>query len=818
MTQAGAPPAPLGAPAGPADVSSGLIGHWSLDDGTDPTADDSGHGHVGDLVGDPTFTTTVPSPAGGYALAFDDDGDYIEVQGDENDFDLQELTVAFWIKTPGFTENYEGLVTKGDRSWRVHEDDGTGYVGFYANGVGGLRSTQFITDDIWHHFAATYYSSTMAIYIDGELDISAARIGIIPDTTYPVMIGNNGQHTTRYFNGLMDDVRIYNRALSADDILQLYVGTLYRCFAETTGDNVTDFASADASAVQAAINALAPASDTIKLAGTCAGVQGDGTYTQTAYVDRDLTLQGGYIYTNWMDDPDPTAYPTTLDAQGQGRVVRVPSGVTAALDGLTLTGGAASQGGGPSYGSGVHNAGRLLLVTSIITGNNNTGNWAGGIYNVGTAIISDTAFANNSGEGAALFNTKNGSMAIASSVIYNNGPVSNGAVQNRGVLTLTNSTISGNAGTGIDNYYNGGTVTATHTTIVSNTGYGIINRNLNSASVLNLAATVLAYNDAGDCRNEAVFNDLGYNLVQDNTCITATTSFDGDPLFDVLADNGGPTLTHLPYGFSPAIDAIPALSCTLATDQRGEPRPANDGCDVGALELAVSGGVAWGADSSIVAAPGDVVTHTFVLTNTGNVVDIYDLILSGHAWPTAVLSETGALEPGVRVTVPVVVRVPDDPRAPLVIIGSDAFTLTARSWADGTQATATGTTQATAAPGVALDGDQVGSGRVGEPVTYTVQVTNTGTFTDTIDLTPSGNAWPVTLSKKSLPLGAGEMDAAVIMVTVPSTATLGGSDVVTITAASGLDVVSDRATLTTTVEALTVYVPSVFKEWMGSLE
>jgi uncharacterized membrane protein len=107
---------------------------------------------------------------------------------------------------------------------------------------------------------------------------------------------------------------------------------------------------------------------------------------------------------------------------------------------------------------------------------------------------------------------------------------------------------------------------------------------------------------------------------------------------------------------------------------------------------------------------------------------------------------------------------------------------------------------------------------VGEPVTYTVQVTNTGTFTDTIDLTPSGNAWPVTLSATSLPLDAGRGDTVFITVTVPSTATLGGSDVVTITAASGLDVVSDRATLTTTVEALTVYVPSVFKEWMGSLE
>lgn len=492
-TWAGDPSAPAVAPQAPDDISTGLVGRWSFDDGADPTADDSGNGHAGDLMGDPTFTTTVPAAdGGGTALAFDGDEDYIEVQGNESDFDLQELTVAFWIKTSGF-DKYDGLVTKGDSSWRVHEGNGSGYIEFHANGVGGLRSTQWITDDTWHHFAVTFDGTTLAIYIDGGPDISAARSGTISNTDALVTIGTNGDHiASRYFTGLMDDVRIYDRALSADDVAQLHAATTHLCFAEITADDEFDFSKLDASAVQAAIDALDPTSDTVKLAGTCAGVQGDGTYTQTAYVDTDLSLEGGYDPLDWVAGSNPDTHPTTLDAQGQGRVVRVASGATATLTGLTFTGGDASWGGGPAFGAGIHNAGSLILTTGVITGNDNGTDWGGGIYNVGTVVVSDTTFANNAGEGAALFNAQNGTLEIASSTIYNNGPVRFGTIQNRGVLTVTNSTISDNAGTGIDNYYNGGTVTAVHTTIISNTGYGIANRNLNGAGVFNLTATVLA--------------------------------------------------------------------------------------------------------------------------------------------------------------------------------------------------------------------------------------------------------------------------------------------------------------------------------------
>jgi hypothetical protein len=52
-----------------------------------------------------------------------------------------------------------------------------------------------------------------------------------------------------------------------------------------------------------------------------------------------------------------------------------------------------------------------------------------------------------------------------------------------------------------------------------------------------------------------------------------------------LVNNGGPTMTHALGAESVAIDRIPAMDCEVTTDQRGEPRPVGDGCDVGSFEV-----------------------------------------------------------------------------------------------------------------------------------------------------------------------------------------------------------------------------------------
>ena len=102
---------------------------------------------------------------------------------------------------------------------------------------------------------------------------------------------------------------------------------------------------------------------------------------------------------------------------------------------------------------------------------------------------------------------------------------------------------------------------------------------------------------AGSCQPGSAVDSQGYNIESpvdtcgfDQTGDQAGVSADGLAL-QPLSDNGGPTMTRALGEGSVAIDQIPKADCLnadgapLKTDQRGEPRPAGDGCDVGAFEV-----------------------------------------------------------------------------------------------------------------------------------------------------------------------------------------------------------------------------------------
>jgi hypothetical protein len=222
------------------------------------------------------------------------------------------------------------------------------------------------------------------------------------------------------------------------------------------------------------------------------------------------------------------------------------------------------------------------------------------------------------------------------------------------------------------------------------------------------------------------------------------------------------------------------------------------------------------AAQTLSGAPGEVVTHTFTLTNTGGVANSYALSVSGNRWPTSVMGNTGEVGPGASVPVDVVVNIPADPAVQGVPVGSDTFTLTAVSGLEpNVMAQASGTTIAEATPMVSLGGDQADSGPVGADVVYTFPVTNQGDYTDTFTLALSGGTWPSMLSvTTTLALGPGASQDVLLTVGIPTTAAPGATDVVTITATSELDAaVSDSATATTTAMGHKVYLPIVVKNY-----
>ncbi|MBN1427182.1 MAG: CSLREA domain-containing protein, partial [Anaerolineae bacterium] len=217
------------------------------------------------------------------------------------------------------------------------------------------------------------------------------------------------------------------------------------------------------------------------------------------------------------------------------------------------------------------------LTIDTITVKNGKGGSGGGIYNSGILAINNSTLSDNSAfnAGGGIFNT--GTLIVTNSTFSGNSASSGGGIYNRGTLTVINSTISGNT---------------------SNSGGGIYR----DAGTVYLASTILDTGASGE-NCYGVVTDNGYNLSDDGSCgFNGTGSQNNVALnLGLLADNGGPTQTHLPGASSTAINLIPngttvnnngvIYTCdqtgeAMDTDQRGQPRPATVSgcCDAGAVE------------------------------------------------------------------------------------------------------------------------------------------------------------------------------------------------------------------------------------------
>lgn len=195
--------------------------------------------------------------------------------------------------------------------------------------------------------------------------------------------------------------------------------------------------------VQAAVDSASDG-DLIKVAGYCAGVELRGGTEQTAYVDKNLEIEGGHPF-GFGSPPDPDLYPTTLDAARGGRVFYISTTLDVAIRHMTATGGRIDDPGGGVFvesgdvtmsdvqvvrnetiggvpdGAGIHNNGVLTLTNSIVNRNDSTD------------------------RGGGIENSANGTMTIVdSSINYNVARDDGGAIENNGTLSLWNSDLSYN--------------------------------------------------------------------------------------------------------------------------------------------------------------------------------------------------------------------------------------------------------------------------------------------------------------------------------------------------------------------------------------
>jgi len=213
-----------------AQISTGLVGYWTFDEGSGNTAGDSAGSNTGTLVNNPTWLTGSNAKIGNGAIDLSN-GSHIRISSASS---LSvPYTISFWFY-PRSLGTQQGLVdfaynTSNSPYLFLH---GNGRLDMEVNGSGSFRSFSnkvFTTADLnkwWHAVVvvnSTTDSSQWKFYINGVdngVDSSSSVVNYrAPSTAWGFgSVYNNGQN----FNGSLDDIRIYSRALSASEITDLY--------------------------------------------------------------------------------------------------------------------------------------------------------------------------------------------------------------------------------------------------------------------------------------------------------------------------------------------------------------------------------------------------------------------------------------------------------------------------------------------------------------------------------------------------------------------------------------------------------------------
>jgi hypothetical protein len=200
---------------------AGLVGWWKFDETEGTTAKDSSDGnHNGTLIGNAKWAK---GKIGG-AIDLDGKSGFVQI-ADKSAFDIAgQITIACWANLRSVPTDYSALVTKGDNSWRLSTIPGQRKFHASVNDWQQLMvdgSTEVSANE-WHHVAMVYNGDEVRIYVDGKLDTAKPWKDGIAVNDFDVLIGENAEQKGRFFDGLIDDVRIYNYALKESDIMALY--------------------------------------------------------------------------------------------------------------------------------------------------------------------------------------------------------------------------------------------------------------------------------------------------------------------------------------------------------------------------------------------------------------------------------------------------------------------------------------------------------------------------------------------------------------------------------------------------------------------
>lgn len=212
-----------------AAIDAGLVEYWDMDGDFAAFVDGT---HAGTLTTTGTGSGTFAAGKFGSAIDLENSTGnqaYIVVGGNENDFDFagSDMSISMWYTTESLYTQWQALAAKGEGgAWRLHRSSNSGTLlnfsgGGNFNGDGELEQQS----GSWHHVVITHEDGVVTrMYVDGSLVGSNPSAGSITANSAAMQIGGNPGASGRGWDGKLDDVAVWNRVLTTDEIADLYNG------------------------------------------------------------------------------------------------------------------------------------------------------------------------------------------------------------------------------------------------------------------------------------------------------------------------------------------------------------------------------------------------------------------------------------------------------------------------------------------------------------------------------------------------------------------------------------------------------------------
>ena len=321
-------------------LSEGLEARWKFDESSGDTAYDAVGDKDGELKGSP-LPTWSPSGYDNGAISLDEEDEYVEITNYEGVLGSSSRTFSAWIKAQGTSNTYYTIASWGNDNegscWMVT-------LGTASYGTPGalqlltvgdsISGSTYLRDNQWHHVAVVLpdggsYVSDVLLYVDGvkETTSSVATVPINTGfcdssnpTTSDVLIGRFYRTGAALpFEGLIDDVRIYDRALGADEIASMaYIDPGMAAYWKFNGD-AEDYAGDNDGIVHWEGTGVTFVDG---LFGQAAKFKGDGEWhgaDDSAFIEIDGSgIYNTYSISVWFKPDEEAGYGFFSDAHGAG--------------------------------------------------------------------------------------------------------------------------------------------------------------------------------------------------------------------------------------------------------------------------------------------------------------------------------------------------------------------------------------------------------------------------------------------------------------------------------------------------------------------